>query len=58
MRSGLWALGRELSERARQVLVPVLLTALALSALVGFFQILLSIDTGVFRTHKADPAIP
>ena len=52
---GLWALGRELSEPARQLLVPVLLTAFALSALVGFFQILLSIDTGVFA-RTADRA--
>ena len=52
---GLWALGRELSEPGRRLLVPVLLTALALSALVGFFQILLSIDTGVFA-RTADRA--
>jgi O-antigen ligase len=52
---GLWALGRELSEVGRSRLAPVLLTALALSALVGFLQILLSIDTGVFA-RTADRA--
>jgi O-antigen ligase len=51
----LWALGRELSEPGRQLLAPVLLAALAMSALVGFFQILLSIDTGVFA-RTADRA--
>jgi O-antigen ligase len=45
---GLWALGREMSQPARRLLVPVLLTALALSALVGFLQILMAIDTGAF----------
>jgi O-antigen ligase len=45
---GLWALGRELSDAGSRLLVSVLLAALAMSALVGFFQILLSIDTGVF----------
>ena len=43
---GLWALGSELSERARQLLVPVLFAGLLLNAVVGLLQTLLTIDSG------------
>ena len=43
---GFWALARRMSDRGRALVGPVLVGALALSALVGVLQIVLDIRTG------------
>lgn len=43
---GFWALARRMSERGRALVGPVLVGALAVSALVGVLQIVLDIQTG------------
>jgi len=43
---GLWALSRGLSDRARELVGPVIVAALGVSAFVGILQIILDIDSG------------